>query len=234
MGPLEFEVEEGAFCLVLGRNGSGKTTLLRGIYGLLKASGKLNLGNIDLLSGRMDQRRRHMAWIGEEPWCEPTLSVDENLAYLTGLYPDFDRELFDRLVSEGGIGPLDREKLFARLSSAQKLFVQTAFALAEKPKLLLVDEHRLALDLKTYMFWLERIRSQANAEHITVLMANDKLDMVGSLADRVILMKDGKIAACERTDAPHRSVEMQRARLEFRTMTQKEEEDYWAGKDGSN
>ena len=232
MGPLDFEVEEGDFCLVLGKNGSGKTTLLRAIYGLLKTSGTLKLGDIDLLSGTMDRRRRYMAWIGDEVWCEPTLPVEDNLTYLLPLYPDFDRELFEELMADFEMDAVERKKPFLRLSLRQKLLVQTAFALAEKPKLLLVDEPTTVMNPKARYHWLERIRSQATQEHITVMMATHMLDTLRTMADRVILMDGGKILACERADNPNRSVAMQRARLTFRTMTPGEEETYWAGKDG--
>ena len=232
MGPLDFEVEEGAFCLVLGRNGSGKTTLLRAIYGLLKTSGTLKLGDEDLLSGTMDRRRRHMAWIGDEHWVESTLSMDDNLRYLLGLYPEFDRALYEELMEGFGLTRIDQEKPYIVMSTGQKVLAKTAFALARKPKLLLVDEPTMAMDLKTRIAWLEKICSFAKEEQTTVLMSTHELDLLRTIADRIILVEKGKITACERVDAPSRSVAMQRARLMFRTMTPGEEETYWAGKDG--
>lgn len=232
MGPLDFEVEEGAFCLVLGRNGSGKTTLLRAIYGLLRTTGSLKLGDIDLLSGSVDRRRRYMAWIGDEQWCEPSMSTADNLIYLLELYPEFDRELFERFLEDFRITEQELKRPYDVLSTAQKTYVKTAFAFARKPKLLMVDEPTTAMDLKTRLAWLEKIRAQAKAEQIVVLLTTHELDYLRTMADRVILLERGKVLACERADEPARSVAMKRARLMFRTMSPGEEETYWAGKDG--
>lgn len=232
MGPLDFEVEEGAFCLVLGKNGSGKTTLLRAIYGLYKTTGTFRLGDIDILAWPVVKRRCYFAWIGDEQWCEPTLPVNENLDYLLPLYPDFDRELFEEMMTEFAIDPIDRGKPFCLLSAGQKVLLQTAFAFAKKPKLILVDEPMIAMLPKERELWLQGLHDRAAAAGITVLMATHVLDSLRSITDRVILMEGGKIAACERADSPKRSVAMQRARLVFRSMSQREEENYWAGKDG--
>ncbi|MBR6365672.1 MAG: ATP-binding cassette domain-containing protein [Lachnospiraceae bacterium] len=232
MGPLDFEVEEGDFCLVLGKNGSGKTTLLRAVYGLLKTSGTLKFGDIDLMSSPPEQRHRFLAWIGDEQWCEPTSSVNENMAYLLPLYPDFDRELFEQMMEEFAFDSVERGKPYGLLSVAQKVLLQTAFAFSKKSKLILVDEPMVAMNLKDRERWVQRLHDQAEASGITVMMATHVLDALRSITDRVILMEDGRIAACERADNPNRSVAMQRARLVFRTMTPREEETYWAGKDG--
>ena len=173
-----------------------------------------------------------MAWIGDEQWCEPSMSTEDNLTYLLELYPEFDRKRFDRFLEDFGISELDLKRPYDVLSSTQKSYVKTAFALARKPKLFLIDELTTAMELKVRLNWLEKIHAHAKSEQMVVLLSTHDLDYLRNMADRVILLEHGKLLACERADEPARSVAMKRARLMFRTMSPGEEETYWAGKDG--
>ncbi len=143
---ISFSLEQGYIMSLLGKNGSGKTTLLNIIYGLITPdSGEVLWQHENAFDNRY-AFHNDIAYIGEKTGVLNTKSLNENVAFLSLLYENFDYELFDYYMSVFGLTDTDREQNYSELSTGQKLQFQLAFLLARSPKFMLLDEPMANLD----------------------------------------------------------------------------------------
>ncbi|MCX4524461.1 MULTISPECIES: ABC transporter permease [unclassified Streptomyces] len=190
---LDLEAEPGTTIAVVGENGAGKTTLLRALLGLThRAHAELRLGDTDVTS--LPPHKRQVAWVPQDGALFPHLSALANTAY--GLRArripraEARREAqtwLDRL----GVGHLARRKP-AQLSGGQAQRVALARALAARPRLLLLDEPLAALDQTTRARVRHTLRTHlAGFGGVCLIVTHDPVEAV-SLADRVLVLADGK------------------------------------------
>ncbi len=136
------QVDPGDLLLVTGSNGSGKSTLLRCLSGLLVAQRgtiEYRLGGHQLST---EERRRAVGWVAPDLEFYPQLTTLENLdffARLRGIEPQHGRQLLDHLG-------LPRGREAAALSSGMRQRLRWCWALAHRPRLLLLDEPLQNLD----------------------------------------------------------------------------------------
>lgn len=183
-------IEPGEFVAIVGRSGCGKSTLLRLVAGLEPSSqGTLELDGtpIEGLSGGtriMFQDSRLLPW----------KRVADNVAL--GL-PKEERGRAAEVLAQVGLG----ERLSdwpARLSGGQRQRVALARALVHNPRLLLLDEPLGALDALTRIEMHELIEGLWQRKGFTALLVTHDVQEAVALADRVILIEDGRIALDER------------------------------------
>jgi len=192
---LSLEVWPGEFIVILGPSGSGKTTLLNVMGGLdSPTSGRVVVNGIDvtsLSSGKLTQfRRTQIGFIFQFFNLIPTLTARENVEFAADLVNDHPQA--DELLDAVGLG--DRKKHFpAELSGGENQRVAVARALATDPSVMLCDEPSGSLDFETgkKIFKLLRELNRANNKVMCVVTHNAP---IGDIADRVIRLRDGKIA----------------------------------------
>jgi len=190
---IDFTVDAGSTTALLGGNGAGKTTTLAVLLGLLiPSAGTVRVFGEDMV------RDRHRV-LGRMNFSSPyvdlprRLSVRENLTVYAHLYGLND--------PAGRIRTLAREleineflnRPFGDLSAGQQTRVALAKALLNEPDLLLLDEPTASLDPDTgdwVRAYLEAFRARAGA---TILLASHNMAEVERLADRVLMMRTGKI-----------------------------------------
>jgi ABC-type multidrug transport system ATPase subunit len=172
---------------LLGPNGSGKSTLMRVLTGLHQPSSGEVVAPAD---------RSSLGVVFQSPAVDDLLTVRENLmlgAALSGVGKPAARDRLDTLA--GGIGLADLlDRRCARLSGGQRRRADLARALMGSPTVLVLDEPTSGLDIDARArFWstLDAIRRD---ERITVLAATH-LGEEAERADRVVLMRDGRVAA---------------------------------------
>lgn len=197
---VTLEVQRGEVIALLGPNGAGKTTTVRMLSGLLAPS----LGSGHVLGERLDQgdeaRRRIRARVGlltETPALYERLSAWQNLLFFARLHrveqPQQRVEEVLRLLDLWG-----RRKLpSGSLSKGQRQKVAVARALLHDPELLFLDEPTSGLDPKSsraLRTFLEELRCQGR----TIVLTTHNLDEVGRLADRVGLMREGRLLEVDR------------------------------------
>jgi iron complex transport system ATP-binding protein len=199
---VSLEVGAGEFHAVLGPNGSGKTTLVRAGLGLLRPTA----GRADIL-GRpaSDWSRRELARVvGVVPQREENLfpqRVRETV--LLGRYPHLS--LFggvraaDRAAVERALVACDALDLTDRwlwtLSGGEYQRVRLARALAQEPRLLVLDEPTTSLDLRHEMELFELVRELVDARRLGVLMITHHANLAARFADQVLILADGRAAA---------------------------------------
>jgi molybdate transport system ATP-binding protein len=194
-----FSAERGVTA-IFGRSGSGKSTLLRIIGGLLRPeAGRVELDGAVLfdstLSRDVPMHRRRFGHVFQEPRLFPHLSVRQNLAYSRWFARSGEpRANFDQIVSLLGLSALvDRRP--AHLSGGEKQRVAIGRALLSSPRMLLMDEPLSALDeprKAEILPYLERLRDEMD---LPILYVSHSVPEVGRLADRVVMLRDGRIEA---------------------------------------
>jgi sulfonate transport system ATP-binding protein len=177
---LDLRIERGEFVALLGESGCGKTTLLRALAGL-----------DPIQSGRIDAPRRP-AVVFQEPRLLPWESLWRNVAL--GLPGDNPCERAAAALVEVGLG--DRLDDWPRnLSGGQAQRVALARALVQEPELLLLDEPFAALDALTRIRMHVLVKELVTRHCPGVLLVTHDVDEAITLADRILVMRDGVIAA---------------------------------------
>ncbi len=204
---VSLDILPGTITAILGPNGAGKTTLLRLILGLLKPQ----RGTIHL-NGRPQHtfsRRETSRWIGLVPQSEYIpfdFSVLEFV--LLGRAPylgplDMPREQ-DRAIALEALRTLGlehlRERAMPSLSGGERQLAMMARVLAQQPRLLLLDEPTAHLDLSNRDRILNVLRAQARAG-VTVMFTTHDPNLAATLADYVILMRQGALLAAGTLEA---------------------------------
>lgn len=200
---VNFSVEQGELCVVVGPSGAGKTTLLNVLGGMDKCSkGQIAVDDkiITDFNKRMLMlyRRREIGFIFQSYNLVPNLTALENLELVANL----SDKAVDCMALLRLVGLEKRANLFpSQLSGGEQQRVAIARALVKKPKLLLCDEPTGALDYETGIQVLKLIKKVSEIMNMTVLIITHN-HAIAPIADRVITMKSGKIAKIEVNDTP--------------------------------
>lgn len=191
---VEFSVNKGEICVLLGPSGSGKSTLLNIIGGIDRAdSGYLSIAGDKLED--MDEkmltayRRKHLGYIFQMYNLIPNLNVKENIevgAYLSDAPLEINPLLHTLGLYE------HRHKLPSQLSGGQQQRTAIGRAIVKNPDILLCDEPTGALDYATSKEILKLIEDVNREYGNTVIMVTHN-DAIKNMADRVIKLRDGQI-----------------------------------------
>ncbi len=188
----ELVIEPGEFVAIVGRSGCGKSTLLRLVAGLEDATqGNIRLDGRDV-KGLSDDTRIMFQDSRLLPWRR----VIDNVTL--GLSKGSHAAAGDVLAQ---VGLSDRQPDWpAKLSGGQRQRVSLARALVHNPRLLLLDEPLGALDALTRIEMHQLIEGLWQKNGFTALLVTHDVQEAVALADRVILIEDGRIALDERID----------------------------------
>ena len=206
LGATSFQAHERELVAILGPNASGKSTLLRLISGTIAPlSGRVELDGQE--TSRLDSRTRaqHIAVVHQEsPMIYPALAGD---FVLQGRHP-YGRALRlaskdDIAIARNALAQVGAEHLAGRtigeLSGGEKQRVILARALAQQPRLVLLDEPTLHLDIGAQVELLERLRRLAEENRYAVIVVTHELALAAEFADHVVLLQHGR---CLRVGPP--------------------------------
>ncbi|GIO44403.1 ABC transporter ATP-binding protein [Paenibacillus apis] len=198
---VDLAIQEGEFVAVVGTSGSGKSTLLHMLGGLdTPTSGKVIVGGKDI-SGMTDEqltifRRRNVGFVFQNYNLVPILNVYENIVLPIELDGNaVDESFVENIIDTLGLSE-KKNNLPNNLSGGQQQRVAIARALATKPSILLADEPTGNLDSKTSQDVLGILKMTSTKFHQTMVMITHN-EQIAQLADRVIRIEDGRIAATE-------------------------------------
>ncbi|NWF55618.1 MAG: ABC transporter ATP-binding protein [Syntrophaceae bacterium] len=191
---VSFRIEKGEMGFFIGRNGAGKTTLLKTIMGLLKPqSGSIRYGEEEI-SGKSPEELYPLGlrYVGQEKKVFANLTVRENIEVAAfGSHEPMDRAL------EKVIALYPKLKNFlhikaGQLSGGQRQVLLVGRALVGDPKFLLIDEPTqglAAVVIEDIGVILKKLKEQVSAA-----IVEQNLALVKYLADRVYILKEGKLA----------------------------------------
>lgn len=206
-GPLavrgvSFAAAARSMLAIIGANGSGKSTLIRMLAGLLRpAAGEILLDGAPLDRWAPRFRAREIAYVPQTmTMAFPFRAIE---VVLSGRAPHLDRFRFegepDRRKAMEALEIVGAEHLaqrpFTALSGGERQMVILARALAQEPRLLLLDEPSASLDLKHRASLIRALARLRDDRDLSVIMITHDLQLTGSFFDRILALRCGQIAA---------------------------------------
>ena len=195
---VNFFIEKGEFCVVVGASGAGKTTILNILGGMDSlTTGQVFLDGEEISAYRKKRltayRRYDIGFVFQFYNLVQNLTALENVE----LAAQICREPLDAMTVLESVGLKDRAGNFpAQLSGGEQQRVAIARALAKNPKLLLCDEPTGALDYNTGKAVLKLLQDTCRKEKMTVVVITHNQALT-AMADRVITVKSGTVAKME-------------------------------------
>ena len=190
---LSLEIYDGEIFALLGLNGAGKSTTINILCGLLKkTSGKVEINGLNLDTNLSDIKKI-INISPQETAVANNLTVKENLEFIANLYQIENhnakiKEMIETFALENKTNTLSK-----KLSGGQKRKLSIAMALITNPKILILDEPTLGLDIKSRKALWNIISSLKNKT--TVILTTHYLEEAQSLSDRIAIMANGKLMA---------------------------------------
>ena len=199
---LTFSITEGEFLGIIGPNGSGKTTLLKAILGLIPPTqGQARIFDCTCHELRCHHRAQ-IGYLPQRSHIDPHFPITVFDAVLMGRYgviglfrrpTHADRQLAADALGEVGLLE-QRHRPLGELSGGQQQRVLIARALAQQPKVLLLDEPTTGVDAQTQSSLLALIH-RLNRDHgLTVLIVTHDINIVSPVVDRLVLL-NGRLMA---------------------------------------
>jgi ABC-type sugar transport system ATPase subunit len=200
---VDLAVREGEIVGVVGENGAGKSTLMKIISGVYPAGsygGELAIEDVPRrLRNVREAEEAGIVLVPQELYVAPGLSVAENMFMnrLPGRFGFLDREKLHKMTRERlrffSIG-VEPDAPMGLLSSSEQRLVTIASALSKSAKLIILDEPTAALTEAEAKRLYAHIR-QVCAEGVGCLYISHRIDEIEQIADRVVVMRNGRIAA---------------------------------------
>lgn len=198
---VDLEVAAGRHTIVLGPNGAGKSTLLRLLLGTERPSaGRVRLWGRPATDWGRREIARRIGVVSQEPPSRLPLTVREMVGM--GRHPYLrpwsspgarDRRAVEAALERTGLEGLGHRQVW-RLSGGELQRAKLARALAQEPRVLVLDEPTAHLDLGHEMRIFELVGSLV-AEGITAVSVTHNLQLAGRYADRLVLLHGGRVHA---------------------------------------
>ncbi|NVM92196.1 putative spermidine/putrescine transport system ATP-binding protein [Variovorax sp. SG517] len=205
--PTSLRVEAGEVLALLGPSGCGKTTLLRLIAGLESpdAGSRIVFGDQDVTQRPVEQRGVGMVFQSYALF--PQMTVAANIGYglrIRGVSPEEEKRSVGELVDLVRLGGLENKRP-AELSGGQRQRVALARAVAVRPRVLLLDEPLAALDAKLKESLRDELAELLRRLHITAIHVTHDQQEALAIADRLAVMRAGRIVQVGRGEDLYRS-----------------------------
>jgi ABC-2 type transport system ATP-binding protein len=186
---FSLHAQPGQIYGLLGPNGAGKSTFMKILCGLIPADeGAAQVCGLDCATDSLAVRQQ-VGYLPEHNPLYPDLYVTEYLHYVADLY-QVPRERAEQLIADVGLSP-ERHKRIGELSKGYRQRVGMAQVLLHEPDVLILDEPTSGLDPNQIREVRETIRRLGQSK--TILLSTHILQEVEALADRVILIAEGRV-----------------------------------------
>lgn len=196
---ISFKVGEGEFLSILGPNGVGKSTLFRCMLGLLSDyTGKVLINGQDAGSLSIQERARQISYIPQSSASAFNYSVLEvvlmGVSSRLGAFASPRKEDVERCqwaLAKTGIPHL-AQRCFHKLSGGERQLVLIARALAQKARVLMLDEPTASLDFGNQYLVMKQARSLAS-EGYTVIQTTHNPEQSFIFSDRILMLQNGRV-----------------------------------------
>lgn len=189
---LSFDINSGEILAFLGLNGAGKTTAIKIIAGLVDADS----GSVETAQGERAGVLHISALLDGHRNLYARMTCRENLEYfgvLRGLSISKAESRAEELLEFFGLK--DKAEVFAqKLSRGMQQRLAVSVAMMQEPKLLLLDEPTLGIDYENTQLLIEALQ-KLKSEGVAILITTHELSIAENLADRVTIIREGKLVA---------------------------------------
>jgi ABC-2 type transport system ATP-binding protein len=191
---LSLDVAEGSICGLLGPNGAGKTTTFKCLLGFARPTG----GGVRLFGEPLKpQTFERLAYVSERPALYGWMTLRQHLELQRRSFKHFDVQRAGELLSTFGLDPAKRT---ARLSKGQQTAFQLVLAFSIRPAILILDEPASGLDPIFQRVAID-LMIDAAANGATILFSSHQITQVERAADRVAILKNGRLVLDAEVDA---------------------------------
>lgn len=195
---LNFEIKEGEFFVLVGPSGSGKTTTLKLINRLIEQTeGDIFFQGKNIKDYPLREMRLEMGYVLQEIALFPNLTVAENIGLIPEMKKINKKEIakrVDSLLRQVDLDPkVYKNRLPEDLSGGEKQRIGILRAIAANPKVLLMDEPFSALDPISRTQLQDLVKDLHEDYKITTVFVTHDMREAIKLADRICLMRDGKV-----------------------------------------
>ncbi|HEY3864255.1 MAG TPA: ABC transporter ATP-binding protein [Verrucomicrobiae bacterium] len=194
---ISFQVERGEIVGLLGPNGAGKSTTMRILACFIPASsGSAKVAGMDVFT-QADEVRRRIGYMPENNPLHPEMRVREYLKFrarLKGLSRGASRERVDAVLTQCSLEDVSK-RIIGHLSKGYRQRVGLADALVHEPELIILDEPTIGLD-PSQIRSVRQLIKELGRRH-TVLVSSHILSEIEMTCNRVVIMREGRILACD-------------------------------------
>ncbi|MDR1555168.1 MAG: ABC transporter ATP-binding protein [Campylobacteraceae bacterium] len=194
---INFEVEQGGIVGLLGKNGAGKSTIINILMGYLQP----NLGKCFVLghpSFSIPPSTRAKIGLVHEGFTQyDFMSIDEIERYYSAYYQEWRKDIYYDLIDRMKV-PHSRK--ISKLSCGQRSQVTLGLVLAQNPKLLILDDFSMGLDVGYRRLFLEFLRDFVDTYKTTVLLTSHVISELDTFLDEIIILKEGVVVSKGRKD----------------------------------
>jgi ABC-2 type transport system ATP-binding protein len=188
---LQLTIQAGEVVALLGPNGAGKSTTIDMVLGLTEPdAGRVSVFD---LAPTAAIRAGRVGALLQSGGLLPDLSVAEIVGLTASLYRHRDVRPLDEIMTRAGVTEFAKRRV-ADLSGGQQQRVRFAMALVANPDLIILDEPTTGLDVEARRAFWAAMREETDRGR-TVLFATHYLDEADAYADRIVLMRSGRVVA---------------------------------------
>ena len=195
---VSFTIDKGEFFVLIGPSGSGKTTTLKMMNRLIALTdGTISIDGININDYKIDELRWNMGYVLQQIALFPHMTIEENISIVPELKQwkkEKIRKRVDELLEMVGLEPdIYRNRMPNELSGGQQQRIGVIRALAANPEIVLMDEPFSALDPISRERLQDDMLQLKEKINKTIVFVTHDINEAVKLADRICLMKDGKI-----------------------------------------
>lgn len=199
---LNLSIKEGEIVCLLGNNGAGKTTLINCILRMIQAdAGSILLDGRDIFTYKNEEYFSKVnALLESSVNVYDYLTGWQNIEYFSGLLKlDSGNEKIKTYISLFELEEAIHETV-GTYSRGMRQKLALLIALMSSPKLLLLDEPTLGLDIQSKLSVIQILNTIIKTEKIAVLLTSHQMDVVQKLQSRILILKDGVVHEFDKTD----------------------------------
>lgn len=185
---ITFNLPAGYICGLIGENGSGKTTLINILSGLYSYDGEVRISGRDYCDNEYDIKQDIGAVVHGDIF-EAQESLISNANYFGRFYKKYSKNLLENYLERFN---LNDKKKYKELSKGEKLKFALAFALAHKPRLLLLDEPSANFDIEFRKEFNSLLREFISDGTRSVVLSTHIISDVEKFADYILFLKNGE------------------------------------------
>ena len=183
---IDLVLPGGTIMGLIGENGAGKSTFIKCLLGIIKPTA----GTVELLEQPVNQALGQVGYVPDECPFSDALKVRQVGSFLPGIFPDWDKGLFEEYLNKFEL-PTDRK--IKELSRGMKMKLTIAAALAHRPKLLILDEATSGLDPVVRDEILDEFLAFVSDEDHAILISSHITSDLEKICDYVAYLHKGRL-----------------------------------------